>query len=420
MKENDTVVGINSPDVDALQLLLKKGAQELLAKAIEAEVQALLFRHDDKEEGKRSVVRNGYLPARTIQTGLGDIPVKLPKVRDRSGQGVKFNSELIPPYLKRTKSMEEFIPWLYLRGISTGDMQPALESLLGGDTGGLSAGTVSRLKQTWENDYAKWRKRDLSKRRYVYIWADGVYCNVRMDDKLCLLVVVGSDETGRKEVLAVLDGYRESEASWIDVIQQLEGQGLAVPPKLAVGDGALGFWKALSKRWPMTQQQRCWVHKTANVLNKVPKAIQPKIKEALHDIWQAETREDAYKAFDSCIRRFEAKYARAMQCLNKDKETMLAFYDFPAMHWQHIRTTNPIESVFATVRLRTTKTKNCGSRQTTLSMTWKLMITAEKKWRRLRGYRLLADVIKGERFKNGEKVETDRLMVTRPNAVHQI
>ena len=233
-----------------------------------------------------------------------------------------------------------------------------------------------------------------------------------MDDKLCLLVIIGSDDTGRKEVLAVVDGYRESEASWIEVIEQLESQGLKFPPELATGDGALGFWKAVTKKWPTTKQQRCWVHKTANVLNKVPKSMQPKIKEALHDIWMAETRKNAYKAYDSCINRFEDKYPKAMKCLAKDKESLLAFYDFPAVHWQHIRTSNPIESVFATVRLRTTRTKSCGSRTTTLSMTWKLMTTAQNNWRRLRGYRLLADVIRGIKFKDGERVEKDQLQET--------
>lgn len=343
----------------------------------------------------------------------------MPKVRDRSGQGIKFNSKLVPPYLKRTKAMEEFIPWLYLKGISTGDMQPALETLLGEGAAGLSANTVSRLKQSWEQDYDQWRQRDLSKRRYVYVWADGVYCNVRMDDKLCLLVLIGSDDTGRKEVLAVADGYRESEASWIDVIEQLESQGLQLPPKLIAGDGALGLWKAVGKKWPTTATQRCCVHKTTNVLNKVPKAIQPKIKEALHDIWMAETRQAAYKAFDSCVRRFEAKYPKAMACLAKDKEQMLTFYDFPAEHWTHIRTTNPIESVFATVRLRTTRTKSCGSRKTTLAMAFKLMMTAQKRWRRLRGYKLLADVIEGVKFKDGERIERDQQQAAE-SAIHQI
>lgn len=407
---DSNIVSLKSPTEDALGDLLKQGAADLLAQAIRAEITGMLERYAHLTvDDKQAVVRNGYLPERTIQTGLGDISVKVPKVRDRSGQGIKFNSQLVPPYLKRTKNLEEFIPWLYLKGISTGDMQPALEALLGEGAAGLSANTVSRLKQSWEQDYDQWRKRDLSKRRFVYIWADGVYCNVRMDDRLCLLVIVGSDDTGRKEVLAVVDGYRESEASWTEVIEQLEDQGLQIPPELAIGDGALGFWKAMIKKWPTTRHQRCWVHKTANVLNKVPKAVQPKIKEALHDIWMAETRQDAHKAFDSCVRRFDDKYPGAMSCLVKDKESMLAFYDFPAVHWQHIRTSNPIESVFATVRLRTTRTKNCGSRKTTLAMAWKLMTTAQIKWRRLRGYRLLADVIKGVKFKDGERVEVDQL-----------
>lgn len=408
MSDSKTIQ-LNKPVEDPLHEVLQRGAKELLAKAIEAELNALLTQYSELEvDGKKAVVRNGHLPARTIQTGLGDIPVKVPKVRDRSGCGIKFNSALVPPYLKRTKAIEAFVPWLYLRGISTGQMQPALESLLGEEAKGLSANTVSRLKQQWEQDYDTWRQRDLSKRRYVSIWADGIYSNVRMDDKLCLLVIIGSDDTGRKEVLAVIDGYRESEASWLEVLSLLESQGLTLPPKLAVGDGALGFWKALAKKWPETATQRCWVHKTANVLNKVPKAVQPKVKEALHDIWQAETRDGAYKAFDNTLQRFEAKYARAMECLKKDKASMLAFYDFPAEHWQHIRTTNPIESVFASVRLRTTKSKSCGSRKTTLAMTYKLMTTAQNTWRRLRGFRLLADVVQGIQFKDGERVEQDQ------------
>lgn len=421
MADSNIISFNTSSTKDVLNELLKQGARDLLTKAIEAEVSELLGRYRHRTaEGKQVVVRNGHLPERTIQTGLGDIPVKVPKVRDRSRQGIKFNSQLVPPYLKRSKHLDEFIPWLYLKGISTGDMQPALEALLGEGATGLSANTVSRLKQTWEQDYEHWRKRDLSHRRYVYIWADGVYCNVRMDDKLCLLVIVGSDETGRKEVLAVVDGYRESEASWTDVIEHLESQGMTIAPKLAVGDGALGFWKAIAKKWPTTACQRCWVHKTANVLNKVPKTMQPKIKDALHDIWMAETKQAAETALASCINRYEAKYPGAMNCLVKDREPLLAFYDFPAEHWQHIRTSNPIESVFATVRLRTTQTKNCGNRKTTLAMAWKLMTMAQKKWRRLRGYKLLADVIEGVKFKDGEKVEADQLQDTADLAIHQI
>ncbi len=421
MAQNDKVVELNNPVKDPLTELLKEGARELLTKAVQAELSAFLDDYSSLEvDGKQAVVRNGYLPKRMIQTGLGELEIKVPKTRDRSGNGHHFTSALLPPYLKRTKTMEEFIPWLYLKGISTGDMQPALEALLGDGTKGLSPSVVSNLKQQWETDYGLWRKRDLSGRRYVYVWVDGIYCNVRMDDKLCLLVVIGSDETGRKEVLAVVDGYRESEASWLEVIEQLEYQGFQGQPKLVIADGALGFWKAAAKRWPESAQQRCWVHKTANVLNKVPKAIQPKMKEALHDIWQADTRDAAYKAFDSTINRFETKYPAAMQCLAKDKDSMLAFYDFPAMHWQHIRTTNPIESVFATVRLRTNKTKNCGSRQTTLAMAYKLLTTAQKKWQRLRGYKLLADVIDGVKFEDGNPVENDQQQEVVSAAIHQI
>jgi putative transposase len=320
---DSNIIQLPSASKDALAEILKRGAQELLAQAIEAEVMELLGQYQSLQvDGKAAVVRNGYLPGRTIQTGLGDISVQVPKVRDRSVQGIKFNSQLVPPYLKRTKSLEEFIPWLYLKGISTGEMQPALEALLGAGAKGLSGNTVSRLKQSWEQDYDNWRKRDLSRRRYVYVWVDGVYSNVRMDDRLCLLVIIGSDDTGRKEVLAVVDGYRESEASWLEVIEQLESQGLVLAPKLAVGDGALGFWKAIEKKWPTTAKQRCWVHKTANVLNKLPKGVQPKIKEALQDIWMAETRQDAYQAFDGCVKRYEAKYPGAMTCLTKDKDSL--------------------------------------------------------------------------------------------------
>jgi putative transposase len=406
----DTIVsGLYRPMEDALTEVLKRGAEELLTKAVEAESARLLGDYRDlKVDGRSAVVRNGYLPERKVQTGIGDIAIKVPKVRDRSGQGIKFNSALLPPYLKRTQVLEEFIPWLYLKGISTGDMQPALEALLGEGAQGLSANTVSRLKQQWESEYDQWRQRDLSKRRYVYVWADGIYSKVRMDDKLCLLVVIGADDTGRKEVLAVVDGYRESEASWREVFVQLAAQGMKAAPKLAVGDGALGFWNALTKHWPETGQQRCWVHKTANVLNKVPKAVQPKLKEKLQDIWMADTRENAYKALNSCIEQFELKFPAAMQCLEKDKVEMLAFYDFPAEHWPHIRTTNPIESAFATIRLRTHKTKSCGSRKTTLAMTYKLAITAEKSWRRLRGFKKLADVIQGIKFKDGEPVRQDQ------------
>ncbi|SFL09434.1 Transposase (or an inactivated derivative) [Nitrosomonas aestuarii] len=385
----------------------------MLSAAIESEVAAFIQQHGGlkTDDGKKAIVRNGYLSERTIQTGLGGIEVKVPKVRDRCGSSIKFNSSLIPPYLKRTKNIEEFLPWLYLRGVSTGDFTETLKHLPGSDAPGLSAATISRLKQDWEQDYRDWSCRDLSNKRYVYVWADGVYSTVRMDDRLCLLVIIGSDETGRKELLALSDGYRESEASWTEVLMDLKQRGLKEAPKLAVGDSALGFWKAVAKCWPDTDQQRCWVHKTANVMEKLPKAMQPKVKEALHNIWQAETREEAYEAFDHCVERFSPKYPKAMQCLEKDKVSMLAFYDYPAENWQHIRTTNPVESVFATVRLRTAKTKNCGSRTTTLTMAFKLMEAAQKRWFRLRGYKLLADVIKGIKFVNGIKQNGDQKQV---------
>lgn len=408
MTENDNVISIETP-VNPLEQLLKSGAQQLLAQAIEVELAALLAQYQGETvEGLQRIVKNGHQPERSIQTGLGDIGVKIPKVRDRKKEGVKFNSTLIPPYLKRTKNIEELIPWLYLRGISTGDMQPALVSLLGEQAKGLSANSVSRLKAAWETEYQQWSSRSLAQRRYVYIWADGIYSKIRMDDKLCLLVIMGVDDTGRKELLAVIDGVRESEQSWTEVLNQLQSQGLTIPPKLAIGDGALGFWNALTKVWPTTRHQRCWVHKTANVLNKVPKSMQPKIKANLQDIWMAESRDSANKAYDLFVKNYTVKYPKATHCLMKDKDEMLAFYDYPAEHWVHIRTSNPIESTFATVRLRTHKVKSCGSRTTTLMMIFKLAQSAEKKWYRLRGFKLLADVIKGVKFKDGERIIQDQ------------
>ncbi len=407
---NTNVVSLQKPALsDPLQEILREGARQLLAQAVQAELVELLDQHRSltTEDGKTAVVRNGYLPERTIQTGLGDIPVKLPKVRDRSGQGIKFNSKLIPPYLKKTRAIEELLPWLYLRGISTGDFSEALGSLLGPDAPGLSATTISRLKKDWTNDYQQWQKRDLSKKRYVYIWADGVYTHVRQDSKLCLLVMIGSTEDGKKELIGLIDGYRESIASWTELILGLQAQGLAQPPKLVVGDGAMGLWGAVNEQWPQAKHQRCWVHKTANVLNKLPKSMQPKVKVDLQNIWMAENYKAANKAYELFRKKYEAKYPKAMETLKKDRDAMLAFYDFPAEHWGHIRTTNPIESVFATVRLRGKRTKNCGSRETTLSMTFKLIETAQKRWRKLRGYRLLTDVIRGVKFKDGERIEIE-------------
>ena len=400
---------VETPDeiiTDPLTTMLRNGAQALIAKAVEAELEALLAAHEHIRliDGRQAIVRNGYLPERTIQTGIGNVEIKVPKIRDRSDQGIKFNSSLLPPYLKRTKSIEELIPWLYLKGISTGDFQETLTALVGEQAKGLSANTICRLKESWLKEHQVWSQRDLSDKRYVYFWADGIYSNVRMDDRLCLLVIIGVTEHGHKELVAVEDGYRESSASWEEVLIKLRQKGLIKGPKLAIGDGALGFWNAINKIYPDCRHQRCWVHKTANVLNKVPKLMQPKIKEALQSIWMAETKKDAIKAFDNTLECFDPKYPKAMECLRKDREELLAFYDFPAEHWTHIRTTNPIESTFATVRLRTKKSRNCGSRESTLTMVFKLMESAQKNWRKIKGFKLLRLVVNNVQFKDGEMV----------------
>ena len=401
-----TLKAVESPEQelhDPLSDLIRTGARKLIAQAVESELEDLLSQHQGKSlpDGRQALVRNGYLPERTIQTGVGDVAVKIPKVRDRSKSGICFNSTLVPPYLKRAKSIEELLPWLYLKGISTGDYQEALESLLGENAKGLSAQTISRLKSDWIDEHRHWRCQDLSNKRYVYWWADGIYSKVRLDDRLCLLVIIGVTEHGKKELVAVEDGYRESEASWMELLNGLRSRGLQIEPKLAVGDGALGFWNAIAKAYPTTKHQRCWVHKTANVLKSLPKSVQPKVKSALQDIWMAETQKEATKAFDSTSKRFEDKYPKAMNCLAKDREELMAFYDFPAAHWIHIRTTNPIESTFATVRLRTKKTRNCGSRETTLSMVFKLLQSAQKRWNKIKGFKLLTLVVNNVEFKYG-------------------
>jgi len=411
---NDNIIELKQPEEnsnDLLTELLRNGAKELISEAVNAELEELLAHYaDHKIDGRQAIIRNGFLPQRTIQTGLGEVEIQMPKVRDKSRQGIKFNSVLIPPYLKRTESIEELLPALYLKGISTGDFSDALKSILGKNAKGLSAGTISRLKQHWQEEHKAWSKRDLESKKYVYIWADGIYFNIRSEDaKQCIFVIIGANEHGKKELIAIEDGYRESTQSWTELWEDIRHRGLQTAPKLAIGDGALGFWNAVSQVYPETRHQRCWVHKTANVLNKVPKSVQPKIKEALHDIWMAETRVDAYKAFEGTVKRFGDKYPGAMKCLVKDKEQMLAFYDFPAIHWQHIRTSNPIESTFATVRLRTVKSRNAVSRTSILSMVFKLTQSAENRWKRIRGFKLLADVIEGVKFTDGEKQELEQM-----------
>jgi putative transposase len=406
---NQSTTVPEASSADPLTDILRRGARTLLAQAIEAEVAAWIEgrSHLKDEGGRRQVVRNGHHPERTIQTGLGDVEVKQPRVLDRrpAEQRERFSSAILPPYLRRTKSVEELIPWLYLKGISSGDFTEALQALLGPEAPGLSATTVTRLKATWEGEYQTWSKRSLEGTSYVYVWADGVHFNIRLEGgRQCILVLMGATAEGKKELIAVADGYRESEQSWRELLLDVKARGLEVEPSLAIGDGALGFWKAIAQVWPSTKAQRCWVHKSANVLDKLPKGAQPKAKSALHAIYEAETRADAEKAFDLFVTTYEAKYPKAVECLAKDRAVLLTFYDFPAEHWRHIRTTNPIESTFATVRLRHDKTKGSGSRVACLTMVFKLMESASRGWRALNGSPRLLAVISGARFIDGIEV----------------
>jgi putative transposase len=393
---------------DVLGEVLRQGAQKLLAQAIDAEVTDWIQRHAHLRDdaGHRQVVRNGTLPARTITTGVGPVEVKQPRVHDRRSaqEREKFTSAILPPYLRKTKSIEELIPWLYLKGVSTGDFSEALAALLGPDAPGLSASTVVRLKAVWETEYQAWNQRSLEGKRYVYVWADGIHFNIRLEeDRQCILVLMGATPDGQKELIAIADGYRESEQSWKALLLDCQARGLVIDPTLAIGDGALGFWKAVRQIWPKTREQRCWVHKTANILDALPKSQQPRAKEKLHAIWQAATRQEADRAFDLFVATYEAKYPKATECLTKDREQLMVFYDFPAEHWIHLRTTNPIESTFATVRLRTAKTKGTGTRLACLTMVFKLMESASKHWRMLNGSRLLQDVIAGVVYVDGVK-----------------
>jgi putative transposase len=391
----------------SLEQLLRSGAQRMLQQAIENEVEEFVAAHVSCRtvEDRQAVVRNGTLPPRKILTGLGAMEVRQPRVRDRrEKEKVTFTSNLLPRYLRRVPSVDALIPALYLRGISTGDFTEALESILGPNAAGLSAANIVRLKEGWEVEYEQWTRRDLSTKRYVYWWADGVYFNVRLEDqRRCILVLMGALADGTKELIAVIDGERESKLSWLDVLRELKAHGLPEGPALAVGDGGLGFWAALAEEYPEAREQRCWVHKTANVLDKLPKTLQPAAKDKIHQMYQAPTKESALKVFDAFVSLYEAKYPKACECLQKDQEVLFSFYDFPAAHWQHLRTTNPIESTFATVRLRTERTKGCGSRKATLTMVWQLARAAQKGWRRLNGAELLDKVINGVVFVDGEE-----------------
>lgn len=410
MKHNKPEV-IENPEENVFKSLLdevvRKGAQRMLEAALNVEVEEFCCRHEDKrdEEGRRVVVRNGYNQPRKIVTGAGQLEIETPRVDDRvldRTEEMRFKSTLIPPYLRRTKNIEELVPLLYLKGISTGDFTPVLEKLTGKDVIGFSAENIVRMKQIWETDYKQWIQRDLSETRYVYWWVDGIYFNVRLaDERQCILVIIGAKEDGTKELIAVEDGFRESKESWQSIIRELKRRGLIGGPELAIGDGALGFWAAIAEEFPNTKTQLCWVHKTANVLDKLPSSLQGKAKKMIHDIYLAPTKQDANVAFDVFIEEFELKYPKAVESLRSKRQDLMSFYDFPAEQWPHIRSTNVIESTFATVRLRTKRTKGCGSRIATLAMVFKLVESAEKRWKKLRGYRKISMLLEGVQFQDG-------------------
>jgi transposase-like protein len=424
-EHNEARTTIPAPSRDVLTEILRDGAQHLLGQAIEAEVADWIERQASLTDGpgRRQVVRNGHHPTRTLVTGIGPVAVTQPRVLDRrivgqnqDGQDMdvagrpvtRFSSRILPPYLRKTKAIDELIPWLYLKGVSTGDFAEALQALVGPQAAGLSATTITRLMTAWQDEHKSWSRRSLKDKQYVYLWADGIHFNIRLEeDRQCILVLMGATAEGKKELIAVVDGHRESEQSWHTLLLDCKQRGLTVAPKLATADGALGFWKALPQVWPTTRTQRCWVHKTANVLDKMAKKMQCGAKEKLHEIWMAPTRADAEEAFDHFIALYEPKYPAAAECLKKDRVELLTFYDFPAEHWIHLRTTNPIESTFATVRLRHRRTKGNGSRAACLAMVFKLCESAARKWRTLNGANLLPDVIAGIQFIDGERAEKD-------------
>jgi len=392
---------------DLLTEVLRGGARALLAHAVEAEVAGFIDAHADQRlsDGRARIVRHGHLPERDIQTGIGAVRVQQPRVRDRAtdlSDKISFSPAILPKHARRTKSLDAVLPVLYLKGISSGSFQDALSALLGADAPNLSSDSILRLCKSWEEELGQWRTRDLSARRYVYIWADGVYFQARMEDESqCMLVIIGATPEGKKELVGFISGYRESTQSWRELLVDLKARGLAHPPLLAIGDGALGFWSALDKVFPTTRQQRCWVHKTANILNDLPKAMQARVKADLHNIWMAEGRSQAEKALSVFLEKYQAKYPKAAERLTKDQDQLLAFYDFPAEHWTHIRTTNPIESTFATVRHRTRRSKGCLSMKTMELMVFKVIKEAEKNWLRLRGKNQLPKLITGVKFSDG-------------------
>jgi len=414
MKKNARTEDLNPQENIAqhpLDEIVRRGAKQMLEQALEIEIESFVERYQYllDDEGRRLVTRNGYSPERKIITGAGQLEVRTPRVDDRVLDKVKerrFASSLVPRYLRRTKNIDELIPVLYLKGISTGDFTEALEKLLGKDIIGFSAEQIVRLKTVWQTEYETWHKRDLSGQKYVYFWVDGVYFNVRLEDeRQCILVIIAARSDGTKELLAVEDGFRESKESWRSILRDLKRRGLVLHPKLAIGDGALGFWAAAEEELPLTKHQICWVHKTANVLDKLPKSLQPKAKSMIHDIYMAPTKMDANVAFDVFIEEFEDKYPKAVASLRDNREDLMTFYDFPAEHWIHLRTTNPVESVFSTVRLRTRRTKGCGSRMATLTMVFKLALSAQNRWKILRGSQRIKEILEGVLFKDGQAVK---------------
>ena len=417
MNETINIVRLRQSDeiIDPLTDVLRSGARRLLAQAVEMEADDFIAAMKELKlaDGRDRIVRHGHGPERSIQTGIGPVPVRRVKIRDRGANGeeerVRFTSSILPKWARRTRSLDALLPVLYLRGVSTGDFQEALSALVGKDAPNLSPSVITRLTAQWNADYERWQKRDLSARRYVYVWADGVYLQARMEDQAeCMLVLIGATPEGKKELVGFQTGVRESAQSWRELVVDVKRRGLKVAPDIAVGDGALGFWKALGEVWPTTREQRCWVHKTANVLNRLPKNLHTKAKRTLQEIWMAETKKDAVMALDAFADSYSPKYDKAVDCLTKDRDTLLAFYDFPAEHWKHLRTTNPIESTFATVRHRTIRSKGCLSNKTALAMVFKLVEGAQKSWRRLDGHNQLPKLIQGVKFTDGiEAVRQD-------------
>lgn len=406
---------------DPLTTVLREGARRLLAEAIEAEAEVFLqsMREERLSDGRVRFVRHGHGPERTIQTGIGAVPVQRVKVRDRAAAAgspahrVVFTSAILPKWARRTASLDALLPVLYLRGVSSGDFQEALAALLGQDAPNLSPSVIARLTQDWQAEYDRWQGRDLSARRYVYIWADGVYLQARMEDTAsCMLVIIGATPEGKKELLGFQVGERESTQSWRELLVDLKARGLSVAPEIAVGDGAMGLWKALEEVFPTTRHQRCWQHKMLNILNKAPKSVQAGMKKALREVRDAPDRATAKAAIGVFAEKFQAKYPKAVECLTKDHEPLLAFLDFPAEHWDHLRTTNPVESVFATVRHRTVRTKGALSRNSAQLMVFKLVMAAAKTWRRLKGENQLPKVIAGIKFTDGVAAD----VITNQNA----